>query len=189
VKPFDYLLLLAAVILGLALSDIALSTQRLLNASARVKWDWLAPLATLVAFLKIQTQWWAWFGGDRIASALTFEMFTGFLLRAGLLFLLAATALPDEIDRHGIDLRVYFSQVRRRYWILFALHFVVVNIVTVWAQVQVAGAHFVLSTPGLLILPVVIALAFVRSRWVHGLALFCFAVLYLVQGFGHTLGD
>jgi hypothetical protein len=52
---FEYLLILASVILGLAVSDIAVSLNRLLEV--RVRWDWLAPLAAVLAFLKITAQW------------------------------------------------------------------------------------------------------------------------------------
>jgi len=72
--PFEYLLILAVVVLGLALSDLAMSVHRLLAAGKRVRWDWLAPLAALVAFLKIVTQWWVWFGAAGIAAHLTFGM-------------------------------------------------------------------------------------------------------------------
>lgn len=36
-SPFEYLLLLASVILGLAVSDLAMSTHRLLDAGRRVR--------------------------------------------------------------------------------------------------------------------------------------------------------
>jgi hypothetical protein len=181
------LLLLAAVMLGLALSDIALSTHRLLAARSRVKWDWLAPLAAAVAFIKIVTQWWVWFGGDRIARGLTFEMFTGFLLSAGLLFLLAATSLPDEVGESGIDLRAYYASVSHRYWTLFALHFVAANALVLWAQTSVEGAHVSLASPLLGVLPVAVALIFIRSRWVHGAALIGVLGLYAWQEFGRSL--
>ena len=186
-KPFEYLLLLPAVVLGLALSDIALSTQRLLNAWGRVKWGWLAPLAAMLAFAKVVTQWWVWFGGDQIARGLTFEMFAGVLLSAGILFLLAATSLPDDIGERGIDLRAYYETVSRRYWILFALHFVVANAVVIWAQARVEGAHVSLASPLLAVLPLAAALSVLRNRWFHGTALTGLLALYAWQEFGRSL--
>jgi hypothetical protein len=186
-KPFEYLLLLAAVVLGLALSDIALSTQRLLSAWSRVRWGWLAPLAAMLAFVKIVTQWWVWFGGNQVASGLTFEMFAGVLLSTGLLFLLAATSLPDEVDERVIDLRAHYATVSRRYWILFALHFVVANAVVLWAQARVEGAQVSLATPLLAVLPLAVALSVVRNRWFHGAALVGLLALYVGQEFGRSL--
>src|SRR5436190_926509 len=113
--PFEYLLLFAVIILGLAVSDVALSLHRLLGAGPRVRWDWLAPLAALVAFLKIVTQWWTWFRAEPLAGGLTWEMFLGVLAGAVLLFLIAAASLPDEVPGEGrIDLAAHWAGVRRR---------------------------------------------------------------------------
>jgi hypothetical protein len=186
-KPFEYMLLLAAVMLGLALSDLAISVQRLLNVWGRVRWGWLAPLAATLAFVKILTQWWAWFGADQLASGVTFEMFAGVLLSAGLLFLLAATSLPDEVGEHGIDLRAYYATVSRRYWILFLLQIVVANGVSLWTVSRVEGAHISLSTPLLALLPLIVALCVFRNRWFQGAALVGLLAAYVWQEFGRSL--
>ena len=75
---FEYLLILASVILGLAVSDIAVSLNRLLEV--RVQWDWLAPLAAALAFLKITAQWWNWYSGVSSAKAITFENYVAVAL-------------------------------------------------------------------------------------------------------------
>jgi riboflavin transporter FmnP len=116
-SPFEYLLLFAAIILGLAIADLAMSIHRLLAAGARVSWDWLAPLAAFVVFLKIVTQWWTWYGASRIASGLTFEMFLAVLVASILLFLLTAVSLPDDFGERSIDLRDYYASVSRRFWL------------------------------------------------------------------------
>ena len=138
---FEYLLLFAAVILGLAVTDLAISLHKVLSAGNRVRWDLLAPLAGLVAFLKIVTQWWTWHAADRLAQGLTFEMFIGLLVGAVLLFLLAASALPDEIGKdERVDLGAHYRSVSQRYWTLFLLHWLLMNGVSVWAQMQLEGA-------------------------------------------------
>lgn len=184
---FEYLLLFAAVILGLAVSELAVNLNRLLSAKARVHWDWLAPLAALVAFLKIVTQWWVWFQGEAIAKGLTFEMYLGVLIEAVLLFLLAAAALPGEIPEKGIDLREAYQAARRRYWLLFALQWMLWNAINVWIQVRIEGAHYSPLQPGYLILPLVLLIAFVRSRILHTVVLLGFAFLYVWQFYGTTL--
>lgn len=188
-RPFDYLLLLAAVVLGLALSDLAISTQRLLNAGQRVRWDIFSPLAAVVATLKIVAQWWAWFQGEQLSAHLTFEMFVGILFSAGLLFLLAATALPDEVPGEGIDLARYYASTRRRFWSLFALHLVASNAVLAWVQIRLVGAHFSLAPPLVLALPLAVVLAWFPARWLHGIGLMGFIALYVVQDFGRTLAE
>jgi hypothetical protein len=184
---FEYLLMLASVVLALAVSDIAVSLNRLLEAADRVKWNVLAPLAALVAFLKIVTQWWSWYQARPLARNLTFEMYVGVLAGAVLLFLLAAAALPSQTEGENVDLGVYYTRVQRRYWTLFTAHFVLANAITIWIQMQVAGAHLDLIQPGYLVMPVALSLIFVRARWWHVLCLTAFAALYLTQFFGRGL--
>ena len=175
------------MILGLAVSDLAISLHRLLNAAERVRWDPLAILAACLALVRIVTQWWTWYGADRLASGMTFGMFLGVLASAILLFLMAAVALPDEIGADGIDLRAYQARTSRRYWLLFAGQWVVLNGVSDWAQASIAKAHLHLLSPFLLVLPATVALAFVRARWVQAVGLTGFLALYIAVYFGQTL--
>ena len=122
-RPFEYLLLFAVVILGLAVSELAINLNRLLKAKSLVRWDVLAPLAALVAFLKIVTQWWVWFQAEAVANAMTFEMYLVVLIEAVLLFLLAGVTLPGEVPEQGISLRDSYESIRQRFWLLFAAQF------------------------------------------------------------------
>jgi low temperature requirement protein LtrA len=187
VGPFEYLLLFLSIVLGLAVADLCISLNRLLDAGARVKWDWLTPLAATVAFLKIVTQWWSWFNAAPLAKAVTFEMFVALLVTVVLLYLIAAVALPDSVDA-GADLRAYYARTSRRYWLLFAGQFALSNAVSIWVQMQAAGARLAFS-PGYLILPAAIALAFVRNRLVHTAAFCGLIAIYLLQFAGHGLGQ
>jgi hypothetical protein len=186
VGPFEYLLTFLSIVLGLAIADLCVSLNRLLGAGPRVGWDWLSPLAALVAFLKIVTQWWTWFFAAPLAKGVTFEMFLAALTSAVLLYLIAAAALPDSVEE-GVDLRAYFERTRRRYWLLFAAEFALTNAVSAWAQIQVQGARFSWLAPGYLILPAAVALAFVRFRPLQIAAFCALTVIYLVQFAGRSL--
>jgi hypothetical protein len=185
---FEYLLVFASVILALAVGDVMISLNRLLQAGAKVKWDWLAPMAAAVVFLKIVTQWWGWFGASQVAAGITFGMYLGVLAGAVLLFLLAATALPDGIEETGVDLRKYYEEVQRRFWLLFAAHWVVATGVTIWIEMAVEGERFTLHSPAFLIAPVAVVLAFWWNRWVHTACLAGFFVLYIGDSFARVLG-
>jgi len=187
-NPFEYLLLFAAIVLGLAISDLAISLHRLLNAGRRVHWGPLAPLAGIVAFLKIITQWWNWYAAQSLAPSLSFEMFIGVMVGAVLLFLIAAAALPEVGEGEAIvDLPAYYDSVRRRFWLLFAAHFVVVTGVSIWAQMRIAVAHLDPRSPAYLIVPAAVALAFIRARWLHVLCMIALIVLYITQLAGQHL--
>ena len=186
--PFEYLLLFAVIILGLAVCDLAMSLHRLLSAGSRVRWDWIAPLAASVAFLKIVTQWWSWFGVEKLAHGLTWEMFLGVLIATVLLFLLAAAALPDETSHETrIDLRAHWTRVSRRFWTLFLAHWMVLNAVNVWAQMRIEGARWNPLEPAYLLGLVIIASILIRNRWWQTVCLAGFAGLYVLQFLGRTL--
>jgi hypothetical protein len=187
VTPFEYLLLFAAVILGLAITDLAVSLHRLLSAGDRVRWDWLAPLAAIVAILKIVTQWWSWFGVGKLANGLTFEMFLLVLTSGILLFLLTATALPDDFGDKPVDLRAHYAATSRRYWILFLAQWLLATGVSIWAQVRIGGAHLNLLTPVWLIIPAALSLILIRNRWWHTIGLLGFIALYVSNYVGQPL--
>ena len=183
--PFEYLLVLASVILGLAVAELAIGLNRLLRAPG-ARWDWLAPLAAALAFLKIVTQWWSWHAAAGYAGALTFEMFLAVLVGATLLFLLAAAPLPEPGDE-ATDLRAHWHQVSPRFWTLFALHWALATATSLWVQVALMHARLSLLSPVFLVLPAAVALIFVRARWAQALGLIGFSLIYLAQYFGHSL--
>jgi hypothetical protein len=186
-QPFEYLLLFAVIILGLAVGDLAVSTQRLLAAGKLVKWDWLAPLSGLLAFLITVTQWWNWFGDERIASDLTFPMFLALLTSAILLFLLCASALPDDFGERPVDLRAYYASISRRYWLLFLAHWLSVTGAAIWAWITISRGQLSALHPVWLSMPIALSLVFVKNRWWHTVCLVALSVLYVVPHLGQTL--
>lgn len=188
--PFEYLLLFASVILGLAACELAIGINRLLGAWARVKWDWLAPLAALLVFLKLVTQWWTWHGAVALAAGITFEMYLAVLVGSVLLFMLAAAALPNEAGgEESVDLRLHYERVRRRFWILFTLHFIVNVGTSLWLQMAIRRGA---TTPWYvwlvwLMVPLSVSLAIFRNRIWHSVALVALCLLYLAQFWGQTL--
>jgi hypothetical protein len=185
---FEYLLLFTAIILGLAVSDLAISLHRLLGAGRRVKWDWLAPLAALVAFLKIVTQWWSWHAAEPLAAAVTFEVFLVLQTGSVLLFLLAAAALPDEVrPEETVDLAAHYATVRRRYWSLFLAQWLVGNLGSAWIQIAATHARFDPLQPAYLLILLIGSMILVKNRWWHTAGLLAFIAIYLTQFFGRTL--
>lgn len=127
-SPFGYLLTLAAIVLGLAITDLAMGLSRLLHAGSRVTWGLLTPLAAIVVFLKIISQWWTWYAAQSMAQTASFEMFIVVMVGAVLLLLLAAALLPEvRTGTDHIDLPANFTYVQRRFWLLFVAHWTVMN--------------------------------------------------------------
>jgi hypothetical protein len=187
-KPFEYLLIFAAIILGLAVTDLATSLHRLLGAKQRVKWDWLAPLAAILALLVILVHWWSWYRANTLANGFTFEQYLLIIVSTVLLFLMAAAALPDESREPIIDLRQHYQTVCRRYWVLFTAHWILVQIVSLWTQVAINHVNLDLVSPLWLIVPAGIVLAVFRNRALHLVGLVGFILLYGLVDAGHRLG-
>lgn len=189
-SAFEFLLVFLTLILGLAVSDLCISLNRLLEAGGKVRWDWLSPMAATLALLKIVTQWWQWFGGARLAQGVTFDMFLLLVAGAVLLFLVAAAALPSEVGEGGVSLRDYYAQTTRRFWLLFGAQYLVVSAFDIWVQMEVSGARLGWQTAEIALLPsAAVVLALVRNRVLHTTALAGLIALYLLQLAGHRLGD
>ena len=185
-EPFEFLLLFAALLLGVAVTDLATSLHRLLGR--QVRWDWLAPLAGLVAFLKIVTQWWTWYGLALFSKALTWEMFLSTLASSILLFLMTAAALPDSAPPgEVIDLRAHWAKVHRRYWTLFLMHWLLVGGLRVYASYLTNTPMISPWPPGLVVVPACVLLILFSNRWLQTVGLVGFWAIYTGQFFGRSL--
>lgn len=59
--PFEYLLALVSILIGLAVADLATCMHRLLRARSRVRWDWLPLASALIVMLLILQFWWGFY--------------------------------------------------------------------------------------------------------------------------------
>jgi hypothetical protein len=186
-EPFEFLLLFAALLLGVAVTDLVSSLHRLFTAGRRVVWDWLAPLGALVAFLKIVSQWWVWYSRAHFIQALTWEAFLAVLTRVILLFLMTAAALPDlKPADETIDLRTHWRSVQTRYWAFFLAHWAIGAGVSLYTR---ANGALVSSRPsGWLVVPVTVAMIFLKGRISQTAGLLFFWVIYSIQFVGESLG-
>lgn len=187
----DYLATFLSIIVGLALADLASSLHRLLRAGPRVIWDWLTPLAALNIAFAIQSVWWATFSGLVHIESMTFAGFVPRVVSTLLLFLLASAALPDEVPQEGINLRNYYDRQRRYFWALYALWVgsILARRIGEAALYGNEPANFLwLAGGNAVVIPAMIALMFVRSRIVHGIALVLLLAVTLATSFGDRIG-
>jgi hypothetical protein len=183
IRAFEFALGLFAVLIGLAIADVANSFHRLLRSTMRVQWD---PLTLLTAALAIVITVGMWFDLWGIRHATSVRHFFLYLVLVALffvLFLIAASSLPDETS-DAVDLREFYRRNHRYFWSLVALfeisyvalgvHFLLSVIDRIpRAQVALVAGQWVV----LIAVPVVLAL--VSSRRIHyaGVTLF-FAVVF-----------
>ena len=167
---FDYITALVAVVIGLAIADLATSLHRLLRHRKIVRWDWVSPLAALVILAELFNLWWRWrgFTGTTIGEVVPY------FLALILIFLTASISLPDEVPAEGLDLGVYFDENRGYFWFVYASYVVVMVIL-----LSVRGFHHGLSVSDLLAkysfdylwILAAYAMIFVRRRWISGMVL------------------
>ncbi|MFL5613187.1 MAG: hypothetical protein ACJ796_05945 [Gemmatimonadaceae bacterium] len=114
---FSYLSVLLSIILGLGLTQILTAVGRLIRHRERVRIHWL-PLVWAGVLLLIYVQvWWSMYG-LRLRSDWTFLAFGIVLAQTATLYLMAAVALPEEIEPNT-DLGAYFDRHHRWFFGFF----------------------------------------------------------------------
>jgi hypothetical protein len=184
IRAFEFALGLFSVLIGLAIADVAASFHRLMRARPRVRWDPLVLLAALLAMVITVGMWFDLWGIRNATSVRHFFVYLALVGTFFVLFLIAASSLPDEATE-GMDLREFYERNRRYFW----------SLVTLFEIAYVAfGVHFLAGDidrlPGavvaivigqwIVLLAVPAVLTVVGSRAVHygGMSLLFAIVLW-----------
>jgi len=191
-SPAEILLGFVAILVGIAVADIAGSLHRLLRAGSRVRWHWY-PIAAAVLLILLSLQvWWSFAPLGRAGARITFGMFLPFVFGQILLYLVASATLPDTIPEEGIDLKRYYFEQQRYFWLLFAAliaFFFLHNLSRSWIRLGISSLPQALwkEVPNLVVLGMVLSLAFVRRSWWHAVWLSVLPLLILATAFNRPL--
>jgi hypothetical protein len=117
IRAFEYAIGVFAVLIGLAIADIATSFHRLLRSKSAVKWDPLALTAALYAVCMAIYMWFDLWGVRNFAATRNFVFYLLLFAELFVLFLVAASSLPDEAST-SVDLREFYAANRRNFWLL-----------------------------------------------------------------------
>jgi hypothetical protein len=184
IRAFEFALGLFAVLIGLAVADVATSFHKLMRSRSKVKWDPLVLLTALYSLLLAVGMWFDIWGVRKFEVVRHFVFYLAIVAQLFVLFLIAAASLPD--DAHAsIDLREYYAANRRYFWFLVSLNQLIYLALGVYftgsmfsqlsplQMVQAAitlGAAFLVST----------VLLFAKSRGAHyaGLTLLFLITLF-----------
>lgn len=123
VDQFSYVIGLLSVITGLALSDVAISLHRLLKRRSIVQWDWLTlAIAAYVGFVLVR-YWYQIWSIRHVPGVTGLFFFLTIIVENFVLFLIAASSLPDENDvgERVVDLREFQQKNSTYLWTLFLL--------------------------------------------------------------------
>lgn len=202
-SPFEYLLPLVSVLVGLAIVDLAVSLHRLLRARARVTWDWLALTTALLAALTVLNFWWGFYNISAEASAdvVAYATFVGFLpymVILVVLFLLNAAALPDRVPDEGLDLRAFYDANGRYFWALFTAYVLTNTVYRAVINTRALGTDLVpeeaglfevalTAVPNLVFAGLTLTLAWTRRRRVHVVLVLVILAFSLLSWLGSRL--
>jgi hypothetical protein len=171
IRAFEFALGLFTVLIGLAIADVATSLHRLIRHHYAVRWDPLALLASLFSLLLSIGMWFDLWGIRHATSVRYFFLYLVLVAAFFILFLIAASSLPDEVTG-TVDLREFYERNRRYFW----------RLVLAFEVLYVAlGLHFIsgllagLSTGERLVIavqwsvPLIVPalLLYVRARGIH----------------------
>ena len=167
---FEYITALVAVVIGLAVADLATSLHRLLRNRKKVRWDWVPLLGALLILVELFNLWWRWRGFSGTTTGEVFPYFLALML----VFLAACITLPDEVPAEGIDLARHFDENRSYFWLVYASY-----VALLIALISIRDLQHGLTASDLLSryyfdypwLVAAYAMIFVRQRWVSGVVM------------------
>ena len=117
---FSYLAAFVTIVLAIALTDLVLSTHRLIRARDRIKWDVMPLLAAAFVYLTVLSEFFGLWDEVRVEHFTFYDLV--WLMTIPTLFSLAAFAvLPDEVPARGLNLTTFYFANRRYLVILLGL--------------------------------------------------------------------
>ena len=195
ISPFQYILPLVSVVIGIALSDLAMSLHRLIRARDRVRWDWLPLLTAVIGILAVLQVWWLFYNSQQSDFYQTLYGFLPLAAQLITLVLLSAAALPDRVPDEGIDLRLFYETSAPYFWSAYAFYLFLIVAHRVGVQV-VIGLPEGVSVVDLLVkvipfIPLILfflALARFKNRLFHSVAIPVVFLFVLLEINGLRLG-
>ena len=164
-----YSIALISVIVGLGLTSLLGSFNRLMRRRRDIRWDALPLVWALIALLLINNYWWGIYLGQTAAMAPSnADAFLLGLVFPILLYLICAAALPDARALRGGDLLASYFAESRYFFALIILYV----FGTGWGTAAHAGAfhwneHMWMR---LVIIVLCVPLIWTRKRLFHWLA-------------------
>jgi hypothetical protein len=168
---FEYITALVAVVIGLAIADLATSLHRLLRHRKMVRWDWVAPLAALLVLVDLFNLWWRWRGFTGTTMGEVAPYFVALIL----IYLASSIALPDEVPSAGLDLGAYFDEIRSYFWFVYTTYVAVILTLITFRRIGQGFSASQIWAINYFDFPWIIVgygMIFVRKRWISGAVLF-----------------
>ncbi|WP_114227678.1 MULTISPECIES: hypothetical protein [Sphingomonas] len=180
-----------AIIVALAVGDLATSFHRLMTARARVRWYW--PVLVLAAFVlaMLLESYWVDFSIYSDERSLTIAAFFPDVMIRILVFLMAAAILPDSLPRGTVDLRGHYWMQARYFWSLMLLAYAAIFLVFAPRTTEqgVTVISFLEQWWGnILTMAAAAIMIFSRREWLHKLLILMIAAIAIDNFYGQAIG-
>jgi hypothetical protein len=165
-EAFDYAMGLVTIVVGIAISDLAVSFHKLLRHRRTVSWDARTLLAAALTFVVLFSMWFDLWAVHARQEILNFPFLLSILIELVLLFLMATAVLPDD-PLPNADLATFYDNNARSIWTFFLLF--QISYVAHWFYFKLTSSrleldHMWARLPPVLTVPVVAALLVLMPR-------------------------
>lgn len=176
---FEFTFGLQSIILGLALTHLVVSLNRLVLARERVRWAAQPLLAAALVFVSILLFWsqsWTRQTDSTTVGAIILSVLVNLLI-----FAAAAAVLPDEApEDRTTDLGAHFDRHRVYFFSLYALPIIITGVVKPLVQMALGQLDRFDNWPNLIIVGVMAVCIVTRNRWVN-IGLMTVLLLWMVS--------
>ncbi len=124
---FEYISVLISILIGLGITNTSISWGHLLRARRRVRFYWLHGFWTLFIVVILIQFWWGFWNFRLVEDWTVFKLMTISAQFMGLA-LAAFVLAPESPGPEGLDLKAFFYEHARVFFILAALAFVMTTI-------------------------------------------------------------
>jgi len=182
VPKHDIIITLFTIVYGLMLTELFLSFHKLVSARKNVKWHWLPLLAAWYLFLIILKNWWDLTSVQNSTDWMNILFFIAYGHLLLLLFLLVATALPDVIEKNGVELKSYYFKNHRYFWGLMTSVVILSTSITLlkrYHELSTGNIYNLLAVIIYIILLIVLTIS--KRYWVHSVLLVLFVITTIFE--------
>ena len=184
---FEFVFGLQAIILGLALTHLAMSVNRLVLARGRVKWDARPLLAAALLLLAILLYWLQSWNMRDMQETTIGETIVKVMVNL-VVFAAAGAILPEEVPAEGtLDLGAHYDKVRVYFLALFLAPILVMSTLRPAIQFWLGQRERFDNWDNLILVAAGVACMVFRNRWVNLVVLAGLALWMLVGISGYAL--
>ena len=188
----EYLIIFAAILIGLAVADLSLSLHRLLRQGRSIKWHPIVPATGFIVLCLVLNLWWQLYAGYSKREEVAFITFLPEVVMLLLLFLLAAAVFPDEKLEKGASLLDFYLDNRVHFWGLFAAYLICVTAnmwLGGWRAGWSIGQYFTFGSANLIWISLCLILAWTRRMVVHWIIVAINLVVIALAWFGEPISQ